>query len=98
MQFLYKTSGIFIFLSFLTTLYSYFFNKNFLIISGILAWISFIILFNTIKEKKIILILFALSICSFIFSYINDFKVDYIKVFTVNQYLLTLLISVGFLF
>lgn len=97
MQFLYKTSGIFIFLSFLTTLYSYFFNKNFLIISGILAWISFIILFNTIKEKKIILILFALSICSFIFSYINDFKVDYIKVFTVNQYLLTLLISVGFL-
>ncbi len=97
MQFLYKTSGIFIFLSFLTTLYSYFFNSDFLIISGILAWISFLILFSSIKDKKMILILFVLSLISLIFSYINHFKVDYIKVFTVNQYLFTLLIGVGFL-
>ena len=97
MQFLHKISGIFIFLSFLTTLYSYFFNNSFLLIAGILAWISFAILFSSIKNKKIILILFMFSIGFFIFSYINQFNVDYVKVFTVNQYLLTLLIGVGFL-
>ena len=97
MQFLHKISGICIFLSFLTTLYSYFFNNSFLLIAGILAWISFAILFSSIKNKKIILILFMFSIGFFTFSYINQFNVDYVKVFTVNQYLLTLLIGVGFL-
>ena len=97
MQFLFKISGLLIFLSFLVTLYSYFFNNDLLILSGILAWISFLILFNSIKNKKMILILFILSLIAFLISYFNGFKIDFIKVFTVNQYLLTLLIAVGFL-
>lgn len=97
MQFLFKISGLLIFLSFLVTLYSYFFNNDLLILSGILAWISFLILFNSIKNKKMILILFILSLVAFLISYLNSFKIDFIKVFTVNQYLLTLLIAVGFL-
>jgi hypothetical protein len=97
MQFLFKISGLSIFLSFLVTLYSYFFNNDLLILSGILAWISFLILFNSIKNKKMILILFILSLIAFLISYFNGFKIDFIKVFTVNQYLLTLLIAVGFL-
>ena len=97
MQFLFKISGLLIFLSFLVTLYSYFFNNDLLIFAGILAWTSFLILFNSIKNKKMILILFILSLITFLISYFNGFKIDFIKVFTVNQYLLTLLIAVGFL-
>ena len=97
MQFLFKISGLLIFLSFLVTLYSYFFNNDLLIFAGILTWISFLILFNSIKNKKMILILFILSLIAFLISYFNGFKIDFIKVFTVNQYLLTLLIAVGFL-
>ena len=90
-------SGILIFLSFLTTLYAYFFNIELLIYAGVFAWSSLLILFFSIKKKKMLLILFSLSFIAFFISFINDFDVDIIKVFTVNQYLLTLLIGVGFL-
>jgi hypothetical protein len=92
-----RFSGILIFLSFLSTIYSYFFQKSFLIVSGILAWLAFILLFQTLKSKKIIVILLISSLIAYFVCYINDYKVDFFKVFTVNQYLLTLLIGVGFL-
>ena len=97
MQFSSKISGLLIFLSFLTTLYAYFFNEKSLIVAGVFAWISFLILFYSIKNKKILIILLILSFVAFFISYLNGFKIDFIKVFTVNQYLLTLLIAVGFL-
>lgn len=97
MIFISRISGILIFLSFITTIYSYFFQKEFLIVSGILAWVASALLFFTLKHKKILLILLSLSFFAFLFSYINGFKMDFIKAFTVNQYLLTLLIAVGFL-
>lgn len=90
-------SGILIFLSFLATLFAYFFNTELLVYAGALAWGSLLILFSTIKKKKMLLILFTLSFIAFFISYINDFDVNIVKVFTVNQYLLTLLIGVGFL-
>ncbi len=86
MQYLYKISGLLIFLSFLSTLYSYFIDENFLIVSGIFAWTSFLILFNSIKNKMMISTLFILSFIAFLISYFNDFKIDFIKVFTVNKY------------
>jgi hypothetical protein len=92
-----KISGILIFLSFITTLYSYFFQNDFLIISGILAWSAFVILFSSLKSKKLLIILFLLSIIALIYSYMNNYEINFIKLFTVNQYLLTLLIGVGFL-
>ena len=92
-----KISGILIFLSFITTLYSYFFQNDFLIISGILAWSAFVILFSSLKSKKLLSILFLLSIVALIYSYMNSYEINFIKLFTVNQYLLTLLIGVGFL-
>ena len=97
MQFSSKISGLLIFFSFLTTLYAYFFNEKSLIVAGVFAWISFLILFPSIKNKKILIILLILSFVAFFISYLNGFKIDFIKVFTVNQYLLTLLIAVGFL-
>lgn len=97
MLFLSKISGLLIFLSFLITLYSYFFNEKLLIFAGVFAWISFLILFFSLKNKKIIIVLLILSFLAFFVSYFNGFKIDFIKVFTVNQYLLTLLIAVGFL-
>ncbi|KAB7889475.1 tellurium resistance protein TerC [Poseidonibacter ostreae] len=90
-------AGILIFLSFLSTIYSYFFNIELLIYSGAIAWVSLMILFSSIKKKKMLLILFSLSFIAFFISYINGFNINIIKVFTVNQYLLTLLIGVGFL-
>ena len=90
-------SGVLILLSFLVTLYSYFFNPSLVIIAGIFAWFALIILFITIVKKRMILILLGLSFIAFSYSYYKGFDINFIKVFTVNQYLLTLLIGVGFL-
>ena len=92
-----KLSGIFIFISFILTLYSYFLQNDFLIIASFFAWLSFVFIFPTLKDKKILLILMFFSFVAYIICMYNDFKIDYIKVFTVNQYLLTLLIGVVFL-
>lgn len=94
---LYRFSGVLIFLSFLSSIYSYFFNNNFLLTAGVLAWLSLILLFKTLSNKKILITLFLLSFISFLFAYLNGYFIDFIKVFTVNQYLLSLLIGVGFL-
>lgn len=90
-------SGILIFSSFIFTIYSYFFEKNLLLLAGILAWIALGILFFTLKNKKLPIILMILSLFLFLISYSEGFRIDYFKVFTVNQYLLVLLIGVGFL-
>ncbi len=92
-----RLSGILVFISFLLSIYSYFVNENFLLYSGLLVWLSFLILFSSLNNKKMILILLFISCIFFFISYINDFNIDFKKVFTVNQYLLTLLIGVGFL-
>ena len=92
-----NSSGILIFLSCIVSIYSYFFQKELLLLSGIFAWFAFILLFESLKNKKFLWALFILSFLSFLICLINDYKIDFIKVFTVNQYLLTLLIGVGFL-
>lgn len=97
MQILSRISGILIFSSFISTIYFYFFHKELLIISGILAWIAFVLLFSSLKSKKIVVILLILSFVFFGVSFFNHYDINFIKVFTVNQYLLTLLIGVGFL-
>ena len=97
MIFLSKISGVLIFLSFITTIYAYFFQNDFLIVSGILAWIAFLLLFSALKSKKIVSVLLILSFISFLICIYFDYEINYIKIFTVNQYLLTLLIGVGFL-
>ena len=97
MNSLIKFSGILIFLSFITSIYAYFFNKELVLFSGIIAWFALIILYVLLSNKKILNTLFMLSILAFAFSYYKGFDINFIKVFTVNQYLLSLLIGVGFL-
>lgn len=97
MSFLSKISGVLIFLSFITTIYAYFINTSILIVSGSFAWMAFLFLFITLKDKKIVIVLLFFSLLSFFISFINDFKINFEKLFTINQYLLTLLIGVGFL-
>ena len=92
-----RLSGLLILSSFLATIYAYFFKVELLIIAGLLAWGAFFILYKDIANKKMINILFTLSFIAFFISYLNDFDINFEKVFTVNQYLLTLLIGVGFL-
>ena len=90
-------AGILIFLSFIISIYSYFFQKDLLIVSGSFSWFAFILLFSSLKNKKFLYTLFALSFLTFLLCIVNDYKIDFYKVFTVNQYLITLLIAVGFL-
>lgn len=90
-------SGFLIFLSFILSIYSYFFYKDLLIISGLCAWISFVIFFITLQKKKLLLVLLSLSFIFFAICLFNSFKINYYNIFTVNQYLITLLIGVGFL-
>ena len=97
MLYLSRFGGVFIFLIFIFSIYSYFFDSKLKIISVIFIWFASLILFFTIKSKKLILALLFFTIISFLYSYFNNFYIDIEKSFSVNLYLLTLLISVGFL-
>ncbi len=90
-------AGIFIFLSLLTTIYSYFYINSLFIVAGIFAWIATLMLFKTLSNLKLVIILFIIAVVGFIYSYLNHFEIDYAKILISNQYLLTLLIGVGFL-
>lgn len=92
-----QISGIFIFLSLVLTLYSYFFNPSFLFVASLFFWFAFLIFFRSLKSKKLLLSLFILGILCLAFCYANGYFVDFKKLFSVNQYLLALLSSVGFL-
>ncbi len=94
---LQKISGILIFLSFIVTIYSYFFSSPIFVLSGILAWFALIILFKDSSNKKLLITLIVLSVICFAFSYQRGFDIDFKRAILVNQYLLTLLIGVGFL-
>ena len=96
-ELLSKFSGILIFLSFLLTVLGYFYNSDLVFVAGIFAWVSFVILYKSLASKKIINILLILSFIGFVISILNDYKIDFVKVISINQYLLTLLIAVGFL-
>ena len=111
MLYLSRFGGVFIFLSFIFSIYSYFFDSKLKIISVVFIWFASLILFFTIKSKTLILTLLFFTIKSkkliltllffttiaFLYSYFNNFYIDIEKSFSVNLYLLTLLISVGFL-
>lgn len=97
MLFLTRVSGILIFLSYFFAVYSYFFDSSLKNISVIFIWIASIILFFSSSSKKLISTLLFLSLLAFLYSYANNFYIDFQKAFSVNLYLLTLLISVGFL-
>ena len=90
-------SSFLIFVSFLLSLFAYFVNEEYKIVASLFIWFSLFISFKELSNKKLIYILASMSLIIYIFSYYNFFKVDYEKVFTVNQYLLTLLIGVSFL-
>ena len=92
-----KLSGFLLFLSFILSLVSYFLFDELFIISGVIAWFSFLFLYQTIKKKLVINLLLSISLINFFIIFYKDFNIDFERVFTVNQYLLTLLIGVSFL-
>jgi hypothetical protein len=92
-----KISGYFIFISFIATFYSYFFNQSFLVWAALPLWISVVLLFNSLKNQKILYILLFLSAILLVVAKSNDFTILYAKLFSINQYLIILLIGVGFL-
>lgn len=92
-----RLSGILIFTSFITTIISYFLYIDILIFAGIFAWMALIILFGTASNRKLLISLLFLSLACFLFSLYNGFEINIKMSIIVNQYLLTLLIGVGFL-
>lgn len=90
-------SGILIFASFLITLISYFFKYDIMVFAGFFAWLSFVLLFKRVGNLKLLLILLFLSFIFFTFSFFRGFEIDLKRAILVNQYMLTLLIGVGFL-
>ncbi|WP_072679797.1 tellurium resistance protein TerC [Arcobacter sp. LA11] len=92
-----QLSGILIFISFLITIVSYFLYSELFIYSGIFAWLALSLVFIKTSNKKLLIVLLILSFLSFSYSFLNDFFIDYERAILVNQYLLTLLIGVGFL-
>ena len=92
-----KFSGLLIFISFILTLYSYFIDQSYLLTSSLILWFSAITLFYHLKNKTVVLVLFLFSIISFGICYINNYSIDINRVFTINQYLIILLVGVGFL-
>ena len=95
--FVSRLSGVLIFLSFIFTVYSYFFYEKQNIVGVIFIWMASFILFFAMKSKRLILFLLFFSFLAFLYSFSNEFYIDYFKAFSINIYLLTLLISVGFL-
>ncbi|WP_417328495.1 tellurium resistance protein TerC [Halarcobacter sp.] len=92
-----KSSGYLIFLSFLLTIIAYFFDEKLVFIAGFIAWLALISLFKSVNGKSLLYKLLGLSVIAFAYSFYNSFNIDFIKAISVNQYLLTLLIGVGFL-
>ena len=92
-----RLSGIFIFTSFIITIFSYFYLSDAFILSGIFAWLAFILLFKSASNIKLLVTLLILSFLAFLYSFLNGFEIEYARSILVNQYLLTLLIGVGFL-
>lgn len=92
-----KISGTLIFLSFVFTNLAYFFNNEIFIYAGIFAWLAFIFLFISLPRKGVIITLLILSFINFSIAWYKGFEINFIKVFTINQFLFTLLIGVGYL-
>lgn len=97
MKHTHTLAGFLIFLSFILTNYSYFFNPKIVFFAGISAWIALFLLFHSIKNKALLYGLIALTLCCYIINYINHFDFNLEKALTINLFLLSLLIGVGFL-
>lgn len=97
MQSLTNISGLLIFTSFLITVFSYFFKLDYIFIAGLMAWLSLGLLFKSVNGKSLLYKLLFLAFLCFSYSFYKGFDIDFVKAISVNQYLLTLLIGVGFL-
>ena len=92
-----KISGYLILVSFLSTLYSYFFNQDFEMISTLPLWLSVIFLFSSLSNKNILIILLSLSAILLGIAGVKGYKISLVSLLSINQYLIILLIGVGFL-
>jgi len=92
-----RISGLLIFASFLITIISYIVDGKLSIFAGIFGWIALILLIRKASNIKLLVVLIFLSLSIFSYSLLNNFDVDFKRAILANQYLLTLLIGVGFL-
>lgn len=98
--FMYKykqLSGFFIFLAFNITLISYFFEPKLLLYAGLCMWTALFLVFRQTSNIKLLLVLLTFSFMFFTYSYLKGFEIDFEKAILVNQYLVVLLLGVGFL-
>lgn len=91
-----KISGILIFISVVLTLYSYFFS-DFLLLAALFLWLALILLFDGLKNKKLLMTLFVLGLFILFACMYLGYEIDIKKLLSINQNMIVLLISVGFL-
>ena len=74
-------------------------NSALYLLSGVLAWSAGLVLFFTIppQKRRLSLTLFTLGTACFAFAYAMGFRVDLWRVLSVNQLMLSLLISISYL-
>lgn len=97
MKTLSSLCGFLIFCSFILSIIAYFLNDSILLYASLFAWFAFILLFKVINNKTLLYALLALTLLGFCLALFKGYEVPLEKMLTINLYLLSLLIGVGFL-
>lgn len=97
MKTLSSLCGFLIFCSFILSIIAYFLNDSILLYASLFAWFAFILLFKVINNKTLLYALLALTLLGFCLALFKGYEVPFEKMLTINLYLLSLLIGVGFL-
>ena len=97
MKTLSSLCGFLIFCSFILSIIAYFLNDSILLYASLFAWFAFILLFKVISNKTLLYALLALTLLGFCLALFKGYEIPLEKMLTINLYLLSLLIGVGFL-
>jgi hypothetical protein len=97
---LYSISGFILLSSLILSLLSAITSWQTLIIpASLFSWIAALLLlpYTTLARAKVSIILFAIGLALFGIAWISGFQIDLIRAFSINQIMLTLLMSVNYL-
>lgn len=96
MKTLLALCGFLIFCSFILSIVAYFFD-SLLLFASLFAWLALFLLFHVINNKTLLYALLTLTLICFGIALFKGYAIPIEKILTINLYLLSLLIGVGFL-
>lgn len=92
-----NVTGVLIFVSIILTLYSNFIDKDMMIFAIVCFWLSLGVMFKELNNKNLLISLSVLGGIVLVICLLLDYKINPIKLFGINQNMIVLLVSVGFL-